>query len=113
MGALLQLITPSPVALPAMMQAATQHQPRVLTDSFRERLALLNHAERELRGMGLHVVWSRIAGPKPQAHIQRDTTRSIAPLLNRMGPRSFRDEAGCKLVSGEFEGVIVSWVEPS
>ena len=89
------------------------HESRVFTASFLERLALLNHAERELRRLGLHVVWSRLAGPKPQAHIQRDETKSLAPLLNRMGPRSFRDEAGCKLVSGEFEGVIVSWVEPS
>lgn len=111
MGAILQLVGQTAAAHPAFMQ--TQHESRVFTTSFLERLALLNHAERELRRLGLHVVWSRLAGPKPQAHIQRDETKSIASLLNRMGPRSFRDEAGCKLVSGEFEGVIVSWVEPS
>lgn len=111
MGAILQLVGQTAAAHPAFMQAP--HESRVFTASFLERLALLNHAERELRRLGLHVVWSRLAGPKPQAHIQRDDTKSLAPLLNRMGPRSFRDEAGCKLVSGEFEGVIVSWVEPS
>ena len=111
MGAILQLVSQTPAAHPAFTQA--QYESRVFTASFLERLAVLNHAERELRCLGLHVVWSRLAGPKPQAHIQRDDTKSIAPLLNRMGPRSFRNEASCKLVSGEFEGVIVCWVEPS
>lgn len=87
--------------------------PRVLNDLVVERLALLNHAERELRRMGLHVVWSRLAGPTPQAHVRRDADVSIAPLLDRMGPRSFHDDDGCKLVFGEFEGITVSWVEPS
>ena len=109
MAALLQLVNP----MPASVLAGTHGEPRVFSASFLERLAQLTHAERELRRLGLHVIWSRLAGPKPQAHIQRDDTKSIASLLNRMGPRSFRDEAGCKLVSGEFEGVIVSWVEPS
>ena len=111
MGAHLQLVSPMPAVHPAFMPV--QRESRVFTASFLERLAQLNHAARELRRLGLHVVWTRLAGPKPQAHIQRDDSKSIAPLLNRMGPRSFRDEAGCKLVSGEFEGVIVSWVEPS
>lgn len=100
-------------ATPASSMLGTQSGPRVFSASFLERLALLNHAERELRRLGLHVVWSRLSGPRPQAHIRRDAAVSIIPLLNRMGPRSFRDEDGCKLVFGEFEGVTVSWVEPS
>lgn len=109
MAALLQLVSHMPASVPAGMQC----EPRVFTASFLERLAQLTHAERELRRLGLHVIWSRLAGPKPQAHIQRDDTVSISPLLNRMGQRSFRKEDGCTLVSGEFEGVIVSWVEPA
>lgn len=109
MAALLQLISP----MPASVLAGTHGEPRVFSASFLERLARLTHAERELRSLGLHVIWSRLAGPKPQAHIRRDATVSIAPLLDRMGPRSFRDEDGCKVVFGEFEGVTVSWVEPS
>lgn len=99
--------------MPASVLAGTQGEPRVFSASFLERLAQLTHAERELRRLGLHVIWSRLAGPKPQAHIRRDATVSMAPLLDRMGPRSFRKEEGCTLVSGEFDGVIVSWVEPS
>lgn len=105
----LQLVSP----MPASVMLGTQSEPRVFSASFLERLAQLTHAERELRRLGLHVIWSRLSGPKPQAHIRRDAAVSIAPLLNRMGPRSFRDEDDCKLVFGEFEGITVSWVEPS
>lgn len=109
MGALLQLV--APVAVPPSF-APMQHEPRVFSEPFRVRLALLTSAERELRGMGLHVVWTRLAGPKPQAHILRDGRVSIGPLLDRMGPRSYRKDGDGTVVSGEFEGVIVSWVEP-
>lgn len=88
-----------------------EHEPRVFNEPFRERLALLNNAERELRRMGLHVVWSRLAGPKPQAHILRDGKVSIAPLMDRMGPRSFHKDGDGTVVSGDFQGVLVSWVE--
>ena len=111
MAALLQLVSPMPASV--LAATGTQGEPRVFSASFLERLAQLTHAERELRRLGLHVIWSRLAGPKPQAHIRRDATVSMAPLLDRMGPRSFRKEEGCTLVSGEFYGVIVSWVEPS
>jgi hypothetical protein len=90
-----------------------QHESRVFTGSFMERLALLTHAERELRRLGLNVVWSSLAGPTPQAHIRRDADVSIVPLLDRMGPRYFIDDDGCKVVCGEFEGITVRWVEPS
>lgn len=56
----------------------------------------MNNVERDLRRLGLHVVWSSLKGSKPQAHIRRDAAVSIAPLLDRMGPRSFREENGCK-----------------
>lgn len=98
---------------PSPLPAAIVHQPRVFTDSFQERLAALNVVDRELRKMGLPVVWTRLAGPKPQAHFKRDPAVSIADLLDQMGPRSFRHDNGCTVVSAEFKGVIVSWVEPS
>lgn len=104
MGAHLQLINPS-------VPPVHRHEPRVFTASFQGNLAQINHAERELRRLGLHVLRSRIDGARPQVFIQRDTQLSIAPLLDRMGPRSFREGYGCTTVSGEFEGVIVSWVE--
>ena len=111
MPALLQLVNATP-SVPQML-SPLHHEPRVFSASFQERLAQLNRAERELRAMGLRVVWSSFSGQKPHTHFQRDANISIASLLERMGPRTFRDEDGCKLVSGEFEGVIVSWVEPS
>lgn len=106
MGAHLQLINPS-------AHAVHQHAPRVFTPSFQERLAQINHTERELRRLGLHVLRSRTDEDMPHVCIQRDAQVSMAPLLDRMGPRSFRKGYGCTTVSGEFEGVIVSWVEGS
>lgn len=94
------------------MPAMTVHAPRVFTQSFQERLAALNAADRELRQMGFHSVWRRLAGQKPEVHLHRDMTVSMAPLLDKMGPRSFRNDDGCTVVSGEFKGVIVSWAEP-
>ncbi len=100
-------------AAPLAVTAPQQSAPRVFTASFQERLAVLNAADRELRRLGFHIVWSRLAGPVPQAHIRRDASVSVAPLLNRMGPRSFRTEGGCTVVSGEFEGIVLSWAEPN
>lgn len=91
---------------------APLHEPRVFTGDFQERLALLNKAERELRGMGLHVVWTALAGPRPQAHIRRDVGQSLGPLMDRMGPRDFSPCDGGVVISGEFLGVLVSWLEP-
>ncbi len=109
MGAFLQLVTHD-----APVTAITvQHEPQVFTPSFQERLSVLNAADRELRRLGFHIVWSRLAGPVPQAHIRRDASVSVAPLLNRMGPRSFRTDGGCTVVSGEFEGIVLSWAEPN
>ena len=89
------------------------HQaPKVFTADICSRLAALTYAERELRSLGLHVIWSRLAGHKPQAHFQRDAKVSIAGLLDRMGPRSFRKGEGYTVISAEFHGVIVSWCEP-
>ena len=85
MAALLQLVSP----MPASVLAGTQWEPRVFSASFLERLAQLTHAERELRRLGLHVIWSRLAGPKPQAHIQRDETKSITEgVVNDMLPHA-------------------------
>lgn len=93
--------------------AAPLHQPRVFTGDFQERLSLLNKAERELRGMGLHVAYTQLAGPRPQVVIRRDGDVSLGPLMDRMGPRGFSPCEGGVVISGEFMGVIVSWVEPN
>lgn len=92
---------------------ALLHTPRVFTGDFQERLGLLTKAERELRDMGLHVVWTQLAGPRPQAHIRRDADISLAPLMDRMERRDFITCDGGTVVSGQFMGVIVSWVEPN
>jgi hypothetical protein len=110
MAALLQLVSTEPALPPAIL--AAPHEPRVFSASFQERLAQLNRAERALRAMGLRVVWSSLTGTMPHAHIQRDANVSLAGLLERLGPRTFREEDTGKLVSGEFEGVTVSWREP-
>ncbi|MRD73309.1 hypothetical protein HCX48_00415 [Rhodocyclus tenuis] len=93
--------------------AAQRTAPRVFTAPFQARLAILNAATRELRQMGFHIVWSRLAGPMPQARIRRSASVSVAPLLDRMGPRSFLNEEGATVVSGEFEGILLSWAEPN
>lgn len=93
--------------------AAVLHQPRVFTGDFQERLSLLNKAERELRGMELHVAYTQLAGPRPQIFIRRDADVSLGPLMDRMGPRGFSTCEGGIVISGEFMGVIVSWVEPN
>lgn len=92
--------------------AAPLHEPRVFTGDFRDRLSLLTKAERELRDMGLQVVWTALAGPRPQAHIHRDADKSLGPLMDRMGPRDFISRDDGMVVSGLFQGVLVSWLEP-
>ncbi len=98
--------------VPPVAALAPQHAPAVLTPAFSDRLATLNAATRELRDLGLHVVWSKLTGPLPQAHIRRDEGVSLAPLLDRRGPRRFRPDGPCTVVSGEVLGVLVSWIEP-
>jgi hypothetical protein len=100
-------------AFPRPAAVAPQHPPRVFTGDFQERLSLLNRAERELRAMGLQVVYTQLAGPRPQAHIKRDTHVSLGPLMDRMGPRDYVAKDGGVVISGEFQGVIVSWLEPN
>jgi hypothetical protein len=97
----------------AFTTPVAQAEPKVFTVDFRQRLALLTHAERELRALGYPVVWSRLAGPMPQLHIQRDAAVSIVPLLDRATPRTFRTrvEDDHTLASCEFTGVLVSWVQ--
>ena len=98
--------------MPASVLAGTQGEPRVFSASFLKRLALLTHAERELRGLGLHVIWSRLAGPIPQLRIKSDAGTSVKPLLDRATPRTFRQRAEVDgtVASCEFGGVLVSWV---
>lgn len=91
--------------------APQQHQPRVFTAAFRARLAQSNQAERALRNLGVHVLWARLDGAAPQVRIERKRDQSIAPLLDRMGPRSFRNGQGWVEVAGTFQGVTVSWLE--
>ena len=89
-----------------------QSEPKVFTADLCSRLAALTRAERELRSLGLHVLWCRFTGTTPQVHFQRDAKVSIAGLLDRMGPRSFRKGDDCTVISAELHGVIVSWCEP-
>lgn len=88
--------------------------PSVLNESFQSRIHTLNHAIRELRLLGLKVVWTGMAGPIPSAVIQRDTDVSIKPLLDRItGQKRFVKHLLGTVISGLFEGVYVSWIEPT
>lgn len=91
----------------------SRHESRVFTASVLERLAQLNHAERALRGMGLRVLQVSWGESRPVIRIERSATTSIAPLLDRMGMRSFKPNEGATDVWGEFEGVTVCWRESS
>ena len=114
MGAHLHAIKSAPLG-------ANQHEPRVFTAVFQERLEKLNRAERELRRLGLRIDWgwaARIdwgwaaATDRLEIRILRDASQSLGPLLDRMGPRTFYKELGCTTISGKFEGVTVSWTMP-
>ena len=48
-------------AAPVSVAVPQQPAHRVFTTSFQERLAVLNAADRELRRLGFHIVWSRLA----------------------------------------------------
>lgn len=104
MAARLQLIGES-------APAPQQHAPRVLTTALLAQLARTNDALRALRILGLHVLWTRLDGKAPQVRIERKRDQSLTPLLDQMGPRSFRHGVGCVEVSGEFHGVTVCWLE--
>lgn len=87
------------------------HESRVFTATVLERLAQLNHAERELRSMGLRVVQVSWGESRPVVRIERDATKSIAPLLDRMGARSFRPDGDATEVWGVLDGITVCWRE--
>ena len=93
--------------------APRQHQPRVLTAALLEQLVQTNDARRALRALGLHVLWTRLDGKAPQVRIERKRDQSLVPLLDQMGPRSYRQGIGCVEVAGAFHGVTVCWVEPA
>lgn len=97
----------------ASAMAIHQHAPRVLTEAFQARLAQLNQAERALRCLGFRVQWSQLEDPAPHVRVERTKEQSIASLLDQMGPRSFQKGVGYTLISGRFQGVTVSWMEPA
>ena len=113
MGGHLQLLPKLGSGVPmAAVIADMPREPRVFNAGFIENLGVLNRAERELRRLGFHVVWSRAQGDFPRAHIRRDAEVSMSPLLDRMGPRTFHPERHGVLVRGDFNGVVLSWFEP-
>lgn len=85
---------------------------RVLTEGICNRPSPLNCARRELRAMGLRIVSVTWVDPCPLVQIERDRNVSLTPLLNRMGPRSFRHAGEYTRVTGEFVGVMLCWYEP-
>lgn len=94
-------------------EGAYMPEAKVFTPVFLVRLAAINAAEREIRGLGYQVVWSKIAGPAPQIHIKRGD-QSMAPMLNRLTNKVITDcdEGGYKTVRGSFMDCQVSWLEP-
>lgn len=103
MGALLNMVSDSSVRCPA--------EPKVLTQQACEQLATLTSAERAIRAMGYSIEHSMLTAKRPQIQIKRVPGKSLVPLLDRMGPRSFRQASDHTLVSGQFEGVDVMWLE--
>lgn len=90
------------------------HAPSVLNESFQSRIHRINHAIRELRHLGVKVAWADIKNATPGIVIQRDSDISIKPLLDRMtGEKRFEKHLLGTVISGFFEGVLVSWLEPS
>lgn len=84
---------------------------RLFTPSFFERLRRVNSVRRELRRMRLHITRIDWVGEELSVCIERDPTKSLAPLLDSMERRRFRPvDAGVE-VAGQFKGVTVRWIE--
>lgn len=95
------LVTPAPINRP----------PRVLSPEVQAKLATLTAAERALRALGVEIEHSMLTVGRPEIGIRRRPGKSLAALLDQMGPRDYR-QAGHRLeVRGEFMGCAVSWLE--
>lgn len=87
------------------------HPPRVFNPEVCERLATLTAAERELRAMGIDIDYSMLTIGRPEIGIRRRPGKSLAPLLDKMGPRVYRQRNEGTEARGEFMGCTVSWME--
>ncbi|MEG1971147.1 MAG: hypothetical protein RR101_13635 [Burkholderiaceae bacterium] len=96
-----QLVAPAPA----------NHTPRVLNPELVERLATLTKAERELRAMGIEIEHSMLTIGRPEIGIRRRPGQSLAALLDRMGPRDYRQAIHQVEVRGAFMDCTVSWME--
>ncbi len=93
----------------------------VLNAATAARIARVNEAMRALRNMEIRVIQHSLAGIPPVTcapvvRIERDPTRSIAPLLDKAGARTFgpefdRDGRTVRVVSAPFMAVYVMWEE--
>lgn len=85
--------------------------PRVLNPEVQAKLATQTAAERALRALGVEIAHSMLTVGRPEIGIRRRPGKSLAALLDQMGPRNYR-QAGHQLeVRGEFMGCTVSWME--
>ncbi|MGH8782086.1 hypothetical protein [Paraburkholderia sp.] len=107
----LRLVDGSMAKRPHCAPLVESIEPRVLTGSFTDKLALVTRAERELRSIGIRVL--SVSWDEPALRIERDMAVSLKPLLDRMLKLNFRvcNEDGYD-VWGHFCNVVVCWSQP-
>ncbi|MEX3614610.1 MAG: hypothetical protein VB141_12855 [Burkholderia gladioli] len=82
---------------------------RVFTPSFMDSLERSNRVVRMLHELGLVISGVRCEVSGPVVRIAPVAGVTLDPLLDRLGPRRYRPVEGGTEISGEIDGVIVSW----
>lgn len=109
----------NPIADPVAEPAQRGTAPTVLTLDAVDRLAILNHAVRQLRALGARVVETRIDGPWPSVdgspliRIARDPARPFAQVLDALGPRRWLQlhRGAVSQAAAQYLGTTVVWEE--
>lgn len=107
----LKLVDPAQTPLARSTPLVESVEPRVLTGQFAEKLALVTHAQRELRSMGVRVLSVCWDEPIPAIRIERDPRVSLKPLLDVLGKLNFTVRGEGYDVWGILHGVAVRWSE--
>lgn len=104
----LKLVDAATVARPDSALPVDSIEPRVLTGTFVEKLALVTGAERELRSIGVRVIG--VSWDEPALRVEHDPQVSMKPLIDRVPKLNFRicDDDSYD-VWARFSGVIVYW----
>jgi hypothetical protein len=85
--------------------------PRVLTPEANAQISATNHAERELKKLGLEIIGRGRVGQIPEISI-RFQPGGMTRVLNQMTSRSTEFVGECTIVTGRYMGIILVWAVP-